>query len=94
MVIIAYIVTVRAKILHSRNVREGQDVNTLNELLNYVLVNMLEVDLLPELAPDVEALLRKCLQEEAEIYVTTKPGTKCDLCPFRILLQGNIWQII
>ena len=73
------------KILHSRNVREGSGCKIIKRIVDNVLFTMLEVVLLPELTPDVEALLKKCLQEEVEMYVTTKPGTNCDLCPFRIL---------
>ena len=41
--------------------------------------------LIPESNPNVEDRLSKTLAREVEIYSNNLTGTKCSLCPFRVL---------
>ena len=54
--------------------------SAVNDFTNISTVN---VDLLPELVPDVESLLVKKLVQELELYKSSALGRKCELCPFR-----------
>ena len=46
------------------------------------------IDLIPNLSPNVEDDLLRCLAREVEIYSTNISGTKCLLCPFRVLSRS------
>ena len=53
------------------------------------------VEFLPELVPDVENLLKRCLAQEVELYLSNAQGKKCELCPFRAFsrvgrVQGHL----
>ena len=55
------------------------------------------VELLPELVPDVENLLKRCLAQEVELYLSNAEGKKCQLCPFRAFsrvgrVQGHLMK--
>ena len=55
----------------------------------------MRVELLPDLVPDVENLLKRCLAQEVELYLLNAEGKKCDLCPFRAFsrvgrVQGHL----
>ena len=54
--------------------------SAVNDFTNIYTVN---VDLLPELVPDVKSLLVKKLVQELELYKSSALGRKCELCPFR-----------
>ena len=46
-------------------------------------------DLLPGLRPNVEDQLLRCLAREVEIYSKDFKGTRCFLCPFRVLSRSS-----
>ena len=50
------------------------------------------VDLIPDLSPNVEDELLRCLAREVEIYSKNITGTKCLLCPFRVLSRSIYLQ--
>lgn len=47
-----------------------------------------DVELIPSLSPNVEDQLLRCLGKEVEIYSKKISGTKCFLCPFRVLSRS------
>ena len=49
----------------------------------------LGVDLLPNVKPDVENMLKNCLAQEVELYMTNVQGRKCKLCPFRTFKRSD-----
>ena len=46
-------------------------------------------DLLPDLRSNVEDQLLRCLAREVEIYSRNFKGTRCFLCPFRVLSRSS-----
>ena len=46
---------------------------------------LFNIDSFPTLNPAVEDALRKCLLAEVAEYTSALQGTKCKLCPFRVL---------
>ena len=42
-------------------------------------------ELIPEISPNVEDKLIICLAKEVQLYTKSMKGTKCLLCPFRVL---------
>ena len=46
------------------------------------------VDRIPNLIPNVEGILLRCLAIEVVIYSKNITGTKCILCPFRVLSRS------
>ena len=42
-------------------------------------------ELIPEVSPNVESKLIICLAKEVKLYTRSIKGTKCKLCPFRVL---------
>ena len=55
----------------------------------FLMTTRLGVDLLPDVKPDVENMLKKCLAQEVELYKMNVQGRKCKLCPFRTFERSN-----
>ena len=42
-------------------------------------------ELIPEVSPNLEGKIIICLAKEVKLYTKSIKGTKCKLCPFRVL---------
>ena len=67
----------------------NRDFVICNFFFQFLMTTRLGVDLLPEVKPDVENMLKKCLAQEVELYKMNVQGRKCKLCPFRTFERSN-----